>query len=60
MHRMCIECHCVEESQTGSDEPYLSRCSSCHRSAASEIEVKPELVAEHLSRAEGNSSDDHG
>ena len=60
MHRMCIECHCVEELKMGVDEPYLKRCSCCHRSAASEVEVNPDLMAGNLSPAGGSSSNDHG
>jgi hypothetical protein len=44
MHRLCIECHCAEESEIGAQEPYLSRCSCCHRGAGSEIDVQPDLI----------------
>jgi Ni/Fe-hydrogenase subunit HybB-like protein len=60
MHRMCIECHCVEESEIGVDEPYLTRCSCCHRRAASEVVVGADLVARRGSPADGSSSDEHG
>jgi len=60
MHRLCIGCHCVEESERGTDEPYLSRCSCCHRNSASEVEVTTDLVARHLSPAGRSSLNDHG
>ena len=44
MHRLCIECHCVEEAEIGAHETHLSRCSCCHRGAGSEIDVQPELI----------------
>jgi Ni/Fe-hydrogenase subunit HybB-like protein len=60
MHRLCIDCHCVEESEAGAQQPYLSRCSCCHGHSGSEIDVEPELMVQHGSQETGKSTNDHG
>jgi Ni/Fe-hydrogenase subunit HybB-like protein len=32
MHGLCISCHLEHERKEGIEEPYLSRCTACHRS----------------------------
>jgi len=41
MHQLCIECHCVHQTETGADEPLMTRCSCCHRGAQSNLDVQP-------------------
>jgi hypothetical protein len=60
MHRLCIECHCVEESKMGIREPYLSRCSCCHRSTVSEVEVLSDLMVSSGLPESGSSSNEDG
>jgi hypothetical protein len=30
MHGLCIGCHLDHEAEKGVDQPYLSRCATCH------------------------------
>jgi len=60
MHHLCVECHCVEESKIEAQEPYLSRCSCCHRGAGSTVVVEPGLMVRHGGPTGGSSSDEHG
>jgi hypothetical protein len=60
MHRLCIDCHRMEESKTGAQEPYLTRCSCCHRSARKQVDVKADLIVRHDAPAARSPSHDHG
>jgi Ni/Fe-hydrogenase subunit HybB-like protein len=43
MHQLCVECHCVHESNEAVVEPTMTRCGFCHRGVESEIEIRPEV-----------------
>ncbi len=36
MHRLCLDCHLDHEKTAWAAEPYLSRCTTCHRHLTSE------------------------
>jgi hypothetical protein len=41
MHELCIGCHQRQEIKAGMEEPYLSRCTTCHRGEfADEVELR--------------------
>ncbi len=41
MHQLCVECHCVHESNEPVAGPTMTRCGFCHRGVESEIETRP-------------------
>jgi Ni/Fe-hydrogenase subunit HybB-like protein len=36
MHGLCVSCHLEEDRKKGAEEPYLSRCTACHRNVSGE------------------------
>jgi Ni/Fe-hydrogenase subunit HybB-like protein len=60
MHRLCIDCHRAEELKAGTEQPYLSRCSCCHRHPGPEIEIGQELMVQSGSPEGGESINDRG
>jgi hypothetical protein len=60
MHRLCIDCHCVKQSERGAREPYLTRCSCCHRGVGSTITVTPGRIPRRARRIEGDATHEHG
>jgi hypothetical protein len=55
MHGLCFNCHRVREAEQGAQQPYLSRCTTCHRlvrtgpeSFANDTLLQPEVELERL------------
>jgi hypothetical protein len=41
MHGLCISCHQEQDAKTAREEPYLSRCTTCHQGEfADEVELR--------------------
>ncbi len=45
MHQLCVECHCVHETDEAVAEPTMTRCGFCHRGVEAEIETRPKQEA---------------
>jgi hypothetical protein len=55
MHGLCVDCHRVREVAQGAQQPYLSRCTTCHQlvrtgpqSFATDTLLQPEVELERI------------
>ena len=46
MHGLCIECHCVHQAETGTEDPHMTRCACCHREVGLHTTVRPNAASE--------------
>lgn len=55
MHGLCVDCHRMREAAQGAEQPYLSRCTTCHQLVQTELQkfehdtlLQPEVELERI------------